>query len=39
MGDLKLMKISLDHEYLKLDPKEKRLVGTMNMPDVDLKDH
>jgi hypothetical protein len=39
MDDLKLMQISLDHESLKLEPKEKRLVGIVNVFDVDLKDH
>jgi hypothetical protein len=39
MDDLKLLQMYLDHESLKLDPKEKRLVGTTNMFDVDLKDH
>jgi hypothetical protein len=29
----------LDHESLKLEPKEKRLAGTVNMFDVDLKEH
>jgi hypothetical protein len=31
--------MSLYHESLKLDPKENRLVGTVNMFDIDLKDH
>ena len=31
--------MSLDDESLKLEPKEKRLIGTMNMFDVDMKDH
>jgi hypothetical protein len=31
--------MSLDHESLKLEPKEKRLVETVNISDVDLKDH
>jgi hypothetical protein len=39
MDDLKLLQISLDHEFMKLEPKEKRLVGTVNVFDVDLKDH
>ena len=39
MDDLNLLQMSLDHESLKLEPKEKRLVGTMNVSDVDLKDH
>jgi hypothetical protein len=39
MDDLKLLQMSLDHEFLKPNPKEKRLVGTMNVSDVDLKDH
>jgi hypothetical protein len=29
----------MDHESLKLEPKEKRLVETVNVPDVDMKDH
>jgi hypothetical protein len=29
----------MDHEFLKLEPKEKRLAGTVNMSDADLKDH
>jgi hypothetical protein len=39
LDDLKLLQMSLDHESLKLDPKEKRLTGTVNVFDVDLKDH
>jgi hypothetical protein len=39
MDDLKLLQMSLDHESLKLEPKEKRIIGTMNVFDVDLKDH
>jgi hypothetical protein len=39
MDDLKLLQMSLDHESLKLEAKEKRLVGTMNVFDIDLKDH
>jgi hypothetical protein len=39
LDDLKLLQMSLDHESLKLEPKEKRLVGTVNVFDVDLKDH
>jgi hypothetical protein len=31
--------MSLDHEFLKLEIKEKRLTGTVNMSDADLKDH
>jgi hypothetical protein len=27
------------HESLKLEPKEKSLVGTMNVFDADMKDH
>ena len=38
-NELKLLQLSLDHESLKLEPKEKRLVGTMNVFDTDLKDH
>jgi hypothetical protein len=33
------MQMFLDHESLKLEPKEKRLVGTVNVSDADLKDH
>jgi hypothetical protein len=36
---VKLLQMYLDHESLKLKPKEKRLVGTMNVYDADLKDH
>jgi hypothetical protein len=39
LDDLKLLQMSLDHESLKLEPKEKRLAGTMNVFDADLKDH
>jgi hypothetical protein len=39
IDDLKLLQMSLDHEFLKLDTKEKRLAKTMNVSDVDLKDH
>jgi len=39
MDDLKLLKMSLDHESLKLDPKEKRIVGTVNVSDANMKDH
>jgi hypothetical protein len=39
LDDLKLLQMSLDHESLKLEPKEKRLVGTVNVSDPDLKDH
>jgi hypothetical protein len=39
MDDLKLLQMSLDHEFLKIEPKEKRIVGTVNVSDVDLKDH
>ena len=35
----KLLQMSLDLESLKLEPKEKRLVGTVNEYVVDLKDH
>jgi hypothetical protein len=31
--------MSLDHEFMKLEPKEKRLAGTVNVSDADLKDH
>jgi hypothetical protein len=39
MDDLKLLQMSLDHEFMKLEPKEKKFVGTMNVSDADLKDH
>ena len=39
MDDLKFMLMSLDHESLKLEPKEKTLARTVNLSDVDLKDH
>jgi hypothetical protein len=39
MDDLKLLQMSLDHESLKLEPKEKRLAGILNVSDVDMKDH
>ena len=39
LDDLKLLQMSLDHEFLKLEPKEKRLAGTVNVSDVDFKDH
>jgi hypothetical protein len=35
----KLMQICLDHKSLKLDPKDMRLSGTVNVFDVDMKDH
>jgi hypothetical protein len=28
-----------DHEFLKIDPKEKRLVATVNFFNTDMKDH
>jgi hypothetical protein len=31
--------MSLDHKSLKLEKKEKRLVGTVNVFNADLKDH
>jgi hypothetical protein len=39
MDDLKLLEMSLDHEFLKLEPKEKRLAGIVNVSNADLKDH
>jgi hypothetical protein len=39
VDDLKLVQIFLDHESLKHEPKEKRFIGTMNVFDVDMKDH
>jgi hypothetical protein len=39
MDHLKLLQMSLDHEFLKIRPKEKRLAGTVNVSDTDLKDH
>jgi hypothetical protein len=35
MDGLKLLQIFLDHESLNLDPKEKRLTGTMNMSNIE----
>jgi hypothetical protein len=29
----------LDHDSLKLEPKDKRLVGTVNVFEADMKDH
>jgi hypothetical protein len=37
--DLKLLQMFLDHESLKLEPKEKNLTRTENVSNVDLKDH
>ena len=31
--------MSLDHESMKLESKEKRLTGTVNVFDIDMKDH
>ena len=39
MDDLKLLQMSLVHDFLKLEPKEKRLTGTVNMSDANMKDH
>jgi hypothetical protein len=39
LDDLKLLQMSLDPEFLKLELKEKRLARTVNVSDVDLKDH
>jgi hypothetical protein len=39
LDDLKILQMSLDHEFLKLEPKEKRLTRIVNVSDVDLKDH
>jgi hypothetical protein len=39
MDDLNLLQMSLDHESLKLEPKEKRIARTLNESDADLKDH
>jgi hypothetical protein len=36
---LKLLQMSLDHESLKLEPKEKRLTRTLNVSDANMKDH
>jgi hypothetical protein len=36
---LKLLQMSLDHDSLKLEPKEKRLAGTVNVFTADMKDH
>jgi hypothetical protein len=30
--------LSLDHDYFKLEPKEKRPVGIVNVSNIDLKD-
>jgi hypothetical protein len=38
LDDLKLRQMSLYHDYLKLDPKEKRITRTVNVFDNDLKD-
>jgi hypothetical protein len=29
----------MDHESLKIEPKENRIVGNVNKSDVDMKDH
>ena len=39
MDDLNILQMSLDHEFMKLEPKEKRLIGTVNVFDADMKDH
>jgi hypothetical protein len=39
LDDLKLLQMSMDHESLKLEPKDKRLIGTVNVSDTDMKDH
>jgi hypothetical protein len=39
MDKLKLLQMSLDHESLKIDPKEKRLTVIVNVSDDDMKDH
>ena len=39
LDGLKLLQMFLYHESLKLEPKEKRLDGTVNVFDSDLKDH
>jgi hypothetical protein len=39
IDDLNILQMSLDHESLKLEPKEKRLGGTMNVFDANIKDH
>jgi hypothetical protein len=39
MDELKLLQMFLDHESLKLDPKENRIVGTMNVSNINLKDY
>ena len=39
MDDPKLLQMYLYHESMKLEPKEKRLTGTVNVSDADLKDH
>jgi hypothetical protein len=32
LDDLKILQMFIDHESLKLEPKEKRLVGTLTCP-------
>jgi hypothetical protein len=39
LDDLKLLQMSLDHESMKLEPKEERLAGTKNVFGADMKDH
>jgi hypothetical protein len=39
LDDLKLLQKCLDHKSLKLEPKENKLIGTVNVFDVDMKDH
>jgi hypothetical protein len=36
MDGLKLLQMFMDHESLKLEPKEKRLARTVNMFNIDL---
>jgi hypothetical protein len=39
MDDLKILEMFMDDESLQIDPKEKRLTGTMNVFNINLKDH
>jgi hypothetical protein len=39
LDELKLLQMFLDHASLKLETKEKRLGGTINEFDVNLRDH
>jgi len=39
LDDLNILQMSVDHESLKIYPKDKRLVGNVNMYNANLKDH